>query len=286
MNSAPDLEIRASAQLSVTPRPFLRWAGSKRRLLPAIVQHLPTRYGRYWEPFLGSGALYFLLQPPSASLNDSCAPLVSTYAAVRDGASSVAARAASWPVNRDEYYAVRRLSCANRFENAAKFIYLNKTCWNGLYRVNAAGSFNVPFGKPKSANVIDDNNLVECGRLMRNSDLSLTCGDFEAAIDGAMPGDLVFLDPPYVTRHNNNGFIDYNERLFNWTDQTRLARVAETLRARGVSVIVSNAFHSDVIDLYPNFDLKPLSRQSTLAGDKTKRTTTTEALFVGVAKDG
>lgn len=272
---------RASAQLSATPRPFLRWAGSKRRLLSDIVKHVPGRFNTYWEPFLGSGSLYFCLRPQSARLNDSCAPLVQTYAAVRDGARSVATLAKKHEVDRETYYKVRRMRPAGRFERAAQFMYLNKTCWNGLYRVNSQGMFNVPYGLPKSANVVDSENLIACGRLLRSTDLRLTSEDFESSLKGVSDGDLVFLDPPYVTRHNNNGFVDYNRQLFNWDDQIRLAATAERLKSLGATVIVSNAFHDDVMALYGDFDVFAIGRPSTLAGDVSKRSRVTEALFVG-----
>jgi DNA adenine methylase len=276
-----DILARASAQLSATPRPFLRWAGSKRRLLPELVEHLPDQFGTYWEPFLGSGSLYFCLQPETAHLNDSCTPLIQTYAAIRDGAWKVSGLAQQYEVDRDTYYRVRRMRPSCRFERAAQFIYLNKTCWNGLYRVNSQGMFNVPYGLPKSSNILDQENLVACGRLIRQSSVTLTSVDFEAALDGVSRTDIVYLDPPYVTRHNNNGFIDYNRLLFNWDDQIRLASTASRLRGLGATVVVSNAFHDDLLALYGEFDIFAVGRPSTLAGDVSKRSRVTEALFVG-----
>lgn len=274
-----ELRERAQRALSATPRPFLRWAGSKRALLPHIVEALPSSYGVYHEPFLGSGSLFFLLRPHRASLSDSCAELIQTFGAVRDNAQAVLHYLRPLKPNRQVFYAIRSNRSTARFKRAAEFIYLNKTCWNGLYRVNSRGEFNVPYGLPKTDQVVDEANLRACGTALAHQDIRLETGDFEAKLTKVTRGDLVFLDPPYVTRHNNNGFIDYNEQLFSWADQVRLARCAHELTDRGAHVLVANAFHSDVIDLYNDFNLIPINRASTLASNAAKRSRVTEALF-------
>lgn len=272
------LRARAAAWLSASPRPFLRWAGSKRSLLPSIVDVLPRTFNTYREPFLGGGSLYFLLQPRRTVLSDSCADLVETYRAVRDDASSVLRYLTPLIPNRETFYEVRGRRSAGRFKRAAEFIYLNKTCWNGLYRVNSQGDFNVPYGAPKTPNVIDGPNLRACSRHLARA-MDIVCSDFESALVDTKATDLVFLDPPYVTRHNNNGFVDYNERLFCWEDQERLAAEAKRLAAIGAHVIVTNAMHDDVIALYDGFSCRTLDRASTLASAKTARGRTQEAVF-------
>lgn len=272
-----ELRGRARLGLSATPRPFLRWAGSKRALLPHIVEALPSSYGAYHEPFLGSGSLFFLLRPERAFLGDSCPELIQTFDAVRDNVGAVLRYLRPLKPNRALFYKIRSNRSTAPFKRAAEFIYLNKTCWNGLYRVNSEGKFNVPYGLPKTANVIDETNIRACGAALSGANLHIC--DFESALKRVQRGDLVFLDPPYVTRHNNNGFIDYNERLFSWADQVRLARCAHDLADRGAHVLVTNAFHSDVIDLYNDFNLIPINRASTLASNAAKRSRVTEALF-------
>lgn len=275
-----DLAARARSSLSAHPRPFVRWAGSKRRLLPQIVEYLPATYGHYWEPFLGGGSLLFLLRPPRCTVADACSDLIKAFRAVRDGPRAVIRHLGSWPVNASTYYSVRALHTTSRFEAAAKFIYLNKTCWNGLYRVNSSGQFNVPYGKPKSNVVLDPPNLLACSDYLRAANPLFRTGDFEETVDSVSAGDLVFLDPPYVTRHNNNGFTDYNEKLFTWHDQCRLANFANKLTKAGAYVVVTNAMHRDVLDLYPQFSVVPLNRHSTLASNSAKRTAVTEALIL------
>lgn len=274
------LAKRAAAPLSAQPRPFVRWAGSKRGLLTHILPHLPKQYGRYFEPFLGSGALYFLLEPESAFINDSSPELVATYAAVRQDAGRVGERASQYPMEKTAYYRIRESRSSDPIERAAEFLFLNRACFNGLYRVNGSGKFNVPWGAPKTSFIVDTRNLVACGKQLSRDGQVLTSTDFEQTLERCEAGDLVFLDPPYVTKHNENGFVDYNERLFSWADQLRLARVADELRAKGCHVIVTNANHSDLLSLYEAFDKHEILRSSTLAGAASKRGKVSEIVLV------
>lgn len=266
--------------MSAMPRPFLRWAGSKRAVARHIVEHLPRSFGTYWEPFLGSGALFFLLQPDRAVLGDACEPLMETYRAVRDSPDDVLEHIGGFVVSREAYYEVRAQEPRDPARAAARFLYLNRTAFNGLYRVNGRGVFNVPYGRPKSATLVDDDNLRACSALLGRAGVSLSVGDFEATLDGVRSGDFVYLDPPYVTSHNDNGFIDYNQRLFSWDDQVRLARSARDLGRQGAYVVVSNADHGAVAELYEGFTRIRIERSSTLASDRNSRRRVTEALFV------
>lgn len=274
------LRERAGLPHSATPRAFLRWAGSKRYLLGSIIEYLPRSYGTYFEPFLGAGSLYFLLQPSSAVLSDKCLPLVQTYEAVRDNVGAVIRYMDSLRPTKGAYYKIRSEHSRSRFKRAANFIYLNYTCWNGLYRVNSSGRFNVPFGRPKTKNLADPLNLRSCSSALGHVGMTLRAGDFEETVDAAKAGDLVYFDPPYVTQHNTNGFRDYNESLFHWADQIRLARVAAKLVGRGVHVLVSNAKHTDIEGLYPEFTPVLINRKSTLASNASFRGRAEELLLV------
>jgi len=278
-----ELRTRAARPLSFQPRPFLRWAGSKRALLNHIVEVLPSRYLTYREPFLGSGSLFFLLQPSKAVLSDSCFELIQTFQAVRDGGESILGYLTSLKPDKQQYYAIRSNLSPDPLERAAQFLYLNKTCWNGLYRVNSRGEFNVPYGAPKTDFIVDAPNLLACSTALKGESIQLNCTDFEAAVAEACEGDLVFLDPPYVTRHNNNGFIDYNETLFSWHDQIRLATQAKRLADLGASVIVTNALHSDIRDLYGEFKVRSIDRASTLASASTKRGRVQEGVYWNIS---
>jgi len=274
-----ELLERAKSFLSTTPRPFLKWAGSKRWLLPHLVPLLPRTFGTYREPFLGSGALFFLIKPERAVLGDTCAELIDTFAAVRDNHAAVLRYVHPLKVDSKVFYDVRKNRSTTRFRRAAEFIYLNKTCWNGLYRVNSDGVFNVPYGKPRSDGVVDDDNLKACGELLSRRGIELRRTDFDEIVADAKAGDLVYLDPPYVTGHSNNGFIDYNEKLFAWEDQQRLASAAISLAQRGVHVIVTNADHPAVLKLYDGLQITFVARRSTLAGAISARRLVREAII-------
>jgi len=240
---------------------------------------LPDQFRTYREPFLGGGSLFFLLQPERAVLTDSCAELIETYEAVRDDPAAVNRLLAPLKPDPKRFYAMRKARSSNPIERAAEFIYLNKTCWNGLYRVNSHGEFNVPYGRPKTVTLSEPDNVLACAAALDKPGVSIACLDFEDALADVEANDLVFLDPPYVTGHNNNGFVDYNETLFSWDDQIRLAEVANELAELGAHVIVTNACHNDVLNLYGGFRIKVVTRHSTLASNKDFRGKVSEAVM-------
>jgi len=225
--------------------------------------------------------MFFLLKPTRAFLNDSCTELIETYRAVKDKPEKVIIAARSIKMDKESYYAVRANRNSESKARAGEFLYLNRACFNGLYRVNSRGEFNVPWGAPKTDFVVDAENLRACQLALSGAGIEVSTGDFEDALSQCRGGDLVFLDPPYVTRHNNNGFIDYNERLFGWEDQRRLALQAEKLRGSGCHVIVTNALHAEVLALYPKFIVHELRRSSTLASSAARRGLVSEAILVG-----
>jgi len=284
-NAAPESlgadaeQIPATGRFSAVPRPFLRWAGSKQGLLNQLRPLIPKTYGRYYEPFLGSAALFFALKPTRATLADASKELIGTYQSVRDNVDQLIDYLTPMKPSKEIFYRIRSDRAEEYPERAGEFLYLNKTCWNGLYRVNAKGEFNVPYGSPQSDFIFDKENLIECSRILRSRGVSIRNTDFEIALRTVKSGDLVFLDPPYVTKHNYNGFRDWNERLFSWADQERLALVARRLADKGAHVIVSNADHADVVALYDGFKRSSLYRTSTLASNAAKRGRVTEALF-------
>lgn len=235
---------------------------------------------------MGSGALFFLLCPNRAVLSDKCDALIEAYGALRDGVSTIIRYLKPLKPDRDLFYAIRAEPSCGKLKRVAEFLYLNKTCWNGLYRVNSKGQFNVPYGRPKTDFIADFENLRACSLALQKRHVKLQSGDFEGALDGVMAGDLVYLDPPYVNRHNSNGFIDYNENLFSWEDQTRLAMRARELAAAGVHVIVTNANNADVLALYRGFKSYTLTRSSTLASDAKCRVQVKETILYSPKLNG
>lgn len=282
MKIGPSIAEKATKPLSASPRSFLKWAGSKRFLLRHIVKYLPKQFGTYYEPFLGSGSLFFILTPSKAVLGDSCEELIDTYAAVKDNPRRVLSYLKDWRPDPELFYRMRSNRSFGKYKRAAQFIYLNKTCWNGLYRVNLEGQFNVPYGRPKTDYMIEKDELLAAAKALRRRGVSLVKGDFAEALDSAERGDFVYLDPPYVTGHNGNGFLEYNRNIFSWDDQKRLADTARQLAKRGVFVLVSNANHQPVLDLYRGFELAVINRTSTLASDLKRRRAVSEALLYSI----
>lgn len=245
--------------------PFLKWAGGKRWLTFSYPELLQQPFNRYIEPFLGSGAVFFHLAPQSALLADRNADLIETYQAIKDDWRRVIKELQKHNRNhsRRYYYTVRCLKPRNPYTRAARFIYLNRTCWNGLYRVNLRGEFNVPVGTKSSA-LLDTDDFEAIANLLSN--VELRASDFEYIIDLARTGDLIFVDPPYTVKHNLNGFIKYNETLFSWDDQIRLKNALMRAKARGAKILVTNAYHASVKRLYKDLgEMIVLKRPSVIA---------------------
>jgi DNA adenine methylase len=258
-------------------KPFLRWAGGKQWIAQRLAQLVPRNACSYFEPFLGGGSLFFAARPTQAILGDANSRLINTYRVLRDRPDDLISVLAQWKNEEDTYYAIRASEFDDRAAQAAQFVYLNKTCWNGLYRVNRLGRFNVPFGH-NGRSVYDQTHLFETSRLLQSADL--VCSDFTQLLKSATSGDFVYLDPPYTVLHSQNGFRRYNEKLFSWQDQVRLAQAASELAARGCLVVVSNADNGEVLDLYPGFFHQRVSRHSLLAASSKWRRKTHEALLV------
>jgi DNA adenine methylase len=266
------------------PEPFVKWAGGKRLLADQILAELPRPHdSRYFEPFLGGGAVFFRLGPGRAILSDFNEDLVDAFKAVREDVEKVISALRGLTYGEDEYYRIRAARPRSLAEKAARFIYLNKTCFNGLYRVNLDGQFNVPFGRhPKALVICDEDQLRSASRALQVA--VLRHGDFGKFLRLAREGDVAYLDPPYTTAHSNNGFIEYNARIFSWADQARLARHAHILTGRGVRLLISNADHPSIRALYSDtsrFRVIQIRRPSTVAGKAAHRKAATELLIAG-----
>lgn len=260
--------------------PFLKWAGGKRWLARSKQLPRPKSFNRYIEPFLGGGAIFFFLRPPHAILADINAELIELYSVIRDHPDElmVLMRAHHEAHTSDHYYQMRATIPDDRLARAARTMYLNRTCWNGLYRVNLKGMFNVPIGT-KSSVVFEDDDFTRIAKVLRNADIR--CCDFEETIAEAKKGDFLFVDPPYTVRHNANGFIKYNENIFSWNDQVRLRDAIADAVQRGVAVVLTNADHASVRELYQDVcAYRSVARASVLAGERSRRGATTEALFI------
>ncbi len=260
--------------------PFLKWAGGKRWLVRSHPHLFPKFSGTYFEPFLGSGAVFFHLQPEKAVLSDKNKALIDTYSVVRDFPHALHSRLAKFQQLHSTrfYYETRSSIPSGKIDQAARFIYLNRTCFNGLYRENRKGEFNVPMGT-KTQVQFPEGTLADLSKQLKNADL--VPRDFEDTLNKVRQGDFVFVDPPYTVSHNNNGFIKYNDVLFSWEDQKRLADAVRRASKAGAYVLVSNANHNALVELYSGFMTRyALARASILSGKPTGRRGTEEAVFL------
>lgn len=250
--------------------PPLKWAGGKRWFATNHLDLLPATFNNYVEPFLGSGALFFSVRPRKSILSDVNEELINLYEVIRDAPKELEARLAEHQRKHgtDYYYEVRRSRPRKALNKAARTLYLNRTCWNGLYRVNLQGQFNVPKGTKDSV-VLATDDFEKLASIL--STATITCQDFELTLEAAKNGDFAFIDPPYTVAHNNNGFVKYNQNLFRWEDQVRLRDAAKRAAQRGVKVLVTNAAHESVFSLYKEFEQLVVDRAGVIAGDATMR---------------
>lgn len=287
-----DRRRRVVIERSLQPlvsQPFLRWTGGKQWLARAMPDLAPATYRRYFEPFLGGGSSYFSLQPGIAYLSDANVELIRTYVALAAQPERVIDNLRRLRYERAVFERVRAREPRTEAGHAARFIYLNRTAFNGIYRVNREGRFNVPFGKFVNPQICNRERLEICAQILRRATI-IKILDFEEAVCSAAVEDFVYFDPPYITGHLNNGFVKWNATLFSWQDQVRLADLASELAKRGVHVLVSNADHPAVTRLYAGFNRYRVERGSEIAAATNKRRRVSEMLassypLLGIVSD-
>lgn len=268
----------------IVKKPFLRWTGGKNWLIPKLSKIVSKiNYNNYHEPFIGGGSVFFALNPKEKSfLSDINFDLINCYTCIKNSPEKVIQYLSLFKQNKDEYYKLRDQKFDNIFKEASKFIYLNKTSFNGIYRVNSEGKYNVPYGN-KSFNIEILEKLINSGsNQLKNTVIKNQ--DFKKSLDLIKPNDLVFLDPPYTITHNNNGFIKYNEKLFSIDEQHNLSSYIDNVISRDAYFILSNAFHPDVKSIYTKENTKRyiLERKSVISGKKTSRNIYKEYLFTNI----
>ena len=265
-------------------QPFLRWAGGKSWLL----KHLPgilrsTRYNRYHEPFLGGGSVFFFLPKAERTiLSDVNSELINTYIQVRDNVSEVIRLLKTYHNSKKAYYEIRSQRLADPIEKSAQFIYLNQTSFNGIYRVNLDGNYNVPYGY-RSKDFVQEAVLLTASSKLSN--VQLVARQFDQDPDLIESKDLIFLDPPYTITHNDNGFIKYNEKLFSKEDQYRLATFIDTISQKGAYYILTNAAHQQIREIFHMTDPIRLTRNSLVGGKQAPRGSYPEYLFTNIKND-
>ncbi|MEA5552210.1 DNA adenine methylase [Anabaena cylindrica UHCC 0172] len=262
------------------PRPFLKWAGGKNRLIPQYKDYFPQHYQTYYEPFLGGGAVFFYLQPPQAVLTDINAELIITYRCVRDHVEELIELLQKHKERHDGdyYYDVRAYPEGTDLEKAARFIYLNKTCFNGLYRVNSQNKFNVPLGKYKNPGICQEDLLRVASKALSRTDIQQA--DFTKVLKFALNSDdFVFFDPPYYPVSETSYFTAYSRYSFAESQQIELRDIFVKLSKSGVRVMLSNSDCKFIRDLYKNFNIRTISAARSINSNAQKRGLINELLI-------
>lgn len=275
-------------------KPFVKWAGGKRQIIDKLKKYVPDEFDTYYEPFIGGGALLFELSPKKAVINDSNEELMNVYECLCDEEKfkKMCGVLNHYETEHSEafYYDIRnkdrnknsynRLSC---YTKAARTIYLNKACFNGLYRVNSKNEFNVPFGKKLKVNTYDGGNLITVSNYLTMNDIKILCVDFEDAVKSAKKGDFVYFDPPYDS--DTSTFNSYTEDGFDKEEQRRLAKVFKELDAKGVYVMLSNHNTSLVNELYKNYHMHLIEAKRSINANGKKRGKVEEVIITNYEND-
>lgn len=254
-------------QLKSETYPIVKWVGGKRQLMFELIKNMPKSYNRYFEPFIGGGALFFELQPEQAYISDMNEELINLYSIVRDNVYELIDDLSKHEVSKEYFLEIRNIDRTEQYtelsdvERASRFIYLNRTCFNGMYRVNSQGQFNVPFGHYKNPRIIDENNLLNCSELLKKTEIK--CADFSEILTKVKKGDWVYFDPPYVPLNETSSFTSYTKDGFDIDMQFKLRDVCDELDTMGVKFMLSNSDTKLVNELYANYEIKKVfaSRQ-------------------------
>jgi DNA adenine methylase len=266
--------------------PFVKWVGGKRQLLSEITPLLPKRVTSYCEPFLGGGALLFSLQPSRAIVNDLNAELIIVYETIRDDVEALIAALKQHENTQEHFYATRDLDrdkesyrVMSKVKKAARLIYLNKTCYNGLFRVNSAGEFNTPFGYYKNPNIVNEPVLRAVSKYLSVRNIALYSEDFAETIKRVTKGCFVYLDPPYDPVSDTASFTGYNKGGFDKDEQVRLKNCCDDLDARGIKFLLSNSATDFIKELYEGYRVDLVEAKRAVNSDATKRGATSEELI-------
>jgi len=240
-------------------KPFLKWAGGKRKLLSKIQNYIPKEFSIYYEPFVGGGAVLFYLLPKKAIVSDVSEELINVYRVIKNNVNELIEDLKRHKNEKEYYYKIRALDRENTFNSlsnvrkASRIIYLNKTCYNGLFRVNKKGYFNVPFGRYINPDILNEDNLRSVSQYLNENDIDILNTDFEDVLKDVKKGDFVYLDPPYHPVSETSSFTSYTNNGFNEQEQIRLKKVCDRLNKIGCKFLLSNSDSNLVMDLYKDY---------------------------------
>jgi len=267
------------------PKPFVKWAGGKRQLLPEIKKYIPNCYSDYYEPFIGGGAVLFFLQPERFVINDVSSEIINVYRVIKNNVYGLINELKSYKNESEFYYKVRALdreegfSSLSNIEKAARTIYLNKTCFNGLFRVNRQGQFNTPFGNYKKPNIVSEENLLAVHRFFQNSYGGIMNTDFEVALKNANAGSFIYLDPPYDPVSPSSSFTSYTLSGFDRQEQQRLKSVCDDLDRKGCKFLLSNSATNFIKELYRDYKIEIVQAKRNINSKVSKRGKIEEVLI-------
>ena len=277
-------------QVTVEPKPFVKWAGGKRQLLAELEKSFPKQFGTYFEPFLGGGALLFdlLAKKPNlkCSVSDLNSDLVLAYVTIRDKLGRLIESLENHSKNYHKdstgyYYEVRKQEPKSQIEKVSRLLFLNKTCFNGLYRVNSKGKFNVPLGRYTNPNIVNRENLTTVSKFLQSDKIKISCRDFESILNDAKKGDFVYFDPPYQPVSDTANFTSYTHRDFTEDDLQRLADLANQLNSKGSHVLLSNSNTKIVKKIFSSkkWKIKEIAVNRAINSNSQKRTGHKEVLI-------
>jgi len=270
-------------QFLLTPKPFVKWAGGKRQLIPILSENLPQTMGTYFEPFLGGGALLFYILSErtgqKCGISDLNSDLVLTYITIRDKPdeliNSLKNHAKNYQKDSKSYfYSIRESNPRSAVEKTSRLLFLNRTCFNGLYRVNSKGKFNVPLGRYTNPNIVNEENIHSVSQVLHSGKVSIKCRDFESILDEAKKDDLVYFDPPYQPVSSTANFTSYTHKSFTYNDLKRLAKLCLKLDSKGCKVMLSNSNSQEVADMFAEkqWQLKKIKANRSINSNSKKRT--------------
>lgn len=261
-------------------KPFLRWAGGKRWLIKQLDDILPKTFNQYHEPFIGGGSIFFHINPQKAFISDFNAELIETYSEVKNNPQEIIKYIKSFKNTKEDYLKIRTQNFQSPAKRAARFIYLNQTSFNGIYRVNSKGKYNVPYGYRENYK-FDFENILNVSNVLKN--INILHRDFTECIDNVEENDLVFLDPPYTVTHNNNGFVQYNQKIFSLEDQYRLAKLITQIKEKKAYYVLTNANHPKIREIFNHNDhFIEVERASLVGGRGAKRGKYSEVVITNV----
>lgn len=265
--------------------PFLKWVGGKRQLMPAIKELIPKNYTNYYEPFIGGGAVLFDLQPKNAVINDFNEELINVYQTIKDKPEELISDLKTHKNESDYFYNLRALDRDDSFDNissikkASRVIYLNKTCYNGLYRVNSSGEFNSPFGRYKNPNIVNETTIRAVSKYLNTNNITILSRDFEEALIGIKKGSFVYFDPPYHPISASSNFTGYVQGGFDMYEQVRLRDLCNKLNEKGVNFLLSNSATQFIEDLYEDYKISFVKANRSINSNAKKRGEIDEVLI-------